>query len=88
MDWNVEKVEIDSLDDYRIRVFFKDGLSGLVEFRLSFFKGVFSHLVDPKAFAKVTVFDEVVTWPGHLDLAPDAMYDGIKNNGGLWVVGE
>ena len=86
MYWDIEKVEVDSLEDYRIKVFFVDGLTGLVQFNLSFFRGVFSHLVNPKDFAKVTVFDKVVTWPGHLDLAPDAMYDEIKNNNGLWVV--
>jgi len=87
MHWDIIKLEIVSLEDYKIKVFFKDGLSGEVKFNLPFFKGVFSHLVDTKNFAKVTVFDGVVTWPGHLDLAPDAMYDGIKDNHGLWVVG-
>jgi hypothetical protein len=87
MYWDVDKVEVNSLDNYRIKVYFKDGFSGLVEFKMSFFTGVFSHLVDPQAFAKVTVFDDVVTWPGHLDLAPDAMYDSIKANDGLWIVG-
>jgi Protein of unknown function (DUF2442) len=86
MYWDVIKVEIVDAYDYKIRVFFQDGLMGEVKFELNFFRGVFSHLVDPVAFAKVVVFDNVVTWPGHLDLAPDAMWHGIKNNNGLWIV--
>jgi hypothetical protein len=32
----------------------------------------------PVRFAEVRVTDGVVTWPGDLDLAPDAMYDEIR----------
>jgi hypothetical protein len=34
----------------------------------------------------VRVVDGVVTWPGELDLAPDAMHLAIKD-GGEWVLG-
>jgi hypothetical protein len=81
-------LRVEQTGDKRIKVYFHDGLCGEVEFRQPFFRGVFSHLVDPREFAKVCVFDGYVTWPGNLDLAPDAMYDKIKENGGLWVVGE
>jgi hypothetical protein len=46
---------------------------------------VFSPLRDPSRFAEVRVQDGVVTWPGGLDLAPDAMYDEIRRNG-QWVL--
>jgi hypothetical protein len=29
--------------------------------------------------------DGVVTWPGELDLAPDAMHDELQKNGG-WLL--
>jgi len=32
-----------------------------------------------------TVEDGVVTWPGNLDLAPEAMYDAIRAHG-RWTV--
>lgn len=40
--------------------------------------GVFEQLRDEKRFAEVYVRDGAVTWPGELDLAPDAMYDRIR----------
>ena len=35
--------------------------------------------------AQARVEDGFVTWPGDLDLAPDAMYQAIKNHG-EWVL--
>jgi hypothetical protein len=43
--------------------------------------GVFAPLRDPAFFARAAAKDGVVTWPGELDLAPDAMYDAIRANG-------
>jgi len=47
--------------------------------------GVFVALRDPAVFAQAYIEHGVVTWPGELDLAPDAMYDEIKANGS-WIV--
>lgn len=84
MYWDVTHVEV--IDDYAIRVRFKDGLEGDVRFGTGFFRGVFSHLTDPHRFRDVGVVGGVVTWPGELDLAPDAMHHEIKANG-TWHVG-
>jgi hypothetical protein len=35
--------------------------------------------------AQVSIDHGAVTWPGDIDLAPDAMYDEIKARG-IWVV--
>jgi hypothetical protein len=43
--------------------------------------GVFESLRDEKAFRAVAVTDGAVSWPNGLDLAPDAMYDAIKEAG-------
>jgi hypothetical protein len=43
--------------------------------------GVFAPLADPALFAQVFVEHGVVTWPGELDLAPDAMYTEVKQHG-------
>ncbi|MBI3902965.1 MAG: DUF2442 domain-containing protein [Nitrosomonadales bacterium] len=56
-----------------------------VRFMPGFFRGVFSHLSDPVKFRQVTVVGGAVTWPGELDLAPDAMHEEIKQRGGEWV---
>jgi hypothetical protein len=40
--------------------------------------GVFAALADPPHFAKVTLQYGTVSWPGDLDLAPDAMHAALQ----------
>ncbi|MYM68045.1 DUF2442 domain-containing protein [Pseudoduganella sp. FT55W] len=83
MDWDVTDVRVES--DYAIWVRFKDGVEGMVKFMPSAFRGVFSDLRSPAKFSLVSVVDGVVTWPGELDLAPDAMHEQILRHG-EWVL--
>jgi hypothetical protein len=43
--------------------------------------GVFERLRDRARFEQVGIAHGAVTWPGELDLAPDAMYDEIRSKG-------
>ena len=79
MQWDVTEIKL--AGEFAIAVRFKDGVEGVVQFLPSFFRGVFSHLREPSEFKKVMVVDGVVTWPGELDLAPDAMHDQLEKNG-------
>ena len=78
---NWEVIEAKVIEHGRLHVRFADGLEGQVRFLPSAYRGVFSRLLDPSEFAKVTVNGYFVTWPGELDLAPDAMYEAIATNG-------
>ena len=83
MYWDVVEV---SAEKYLIlSVRFADGLVGRVKFLPQRLKGVFAVLKDKEFFNKVFVDDGVVTWPGELDLAPDAMHAEIKKNG-EWIL--
>lgn len=82
MRWRVEHVQ--PLDGFRLRVRFVDGLEGVVDMSrrvVSPNAGVFAALADPVVFAQVFVEYGAVTWPGEIDLAPDAMYAEIKQCG-------
>lgn len=68
-----------------LHVAFADGTKGEVKFSPSHLKGVFEPLCDVDFFAQVRVEHGAVTWPGELDLAPDAMYDAIKLCG-VWIL--
>ena len=81
--WRVTEVKV--VDEFAIKVRFKDGLEGIIRFSPGFFRGVFSHLIDPKQFQTVSVENGAVTWPGHLDLAPDAMHQELKAHG-EWLI--
>jgi hypothetical protein len=80
--WNVAEVRF--LSGYRLHVRCADGNGGEVDLSKLIFgpnPGVFESLRDPARFAEVGIEGGAVTWPGDLDLAPDAMYDEIRAKG-------
>jgi hypothetical protein len=84
--WRVTSVT--PLLGFRLYVEFSDGTAGEVEMKRLINAqdaGVFVSLRDPETFKKVQVDNGAVTWPGEIDLAPDAMYDEIRANG-KWIV--
>ena len=79
--WRVTAVE--ALPGFRLRVAFADGLTGTVDMSRMVHSpkaGVFAALADPSLFAQVKLDLGAVTWPGELDLAPDAMHAAIQEH--------
>lgn len=76
-------IEVTPLLPGRLSVRFADGTAGMVEIAPSHLTGVFAPLRDPVMFAQVRVVDGFVSWPGEIDLAPDAMYAAIAAHG-VW----
>jgi len=64
---------------YRLFLRFADGLCGEVDVSYLTNKGVFKAWKKPGVFAQVRIDPEskTVTWPGPIDLAPDALYENI-----------
>jgi Protein of unknown function (DUF2442) len=86
MPWRV--LEAEALPGFRLRVRFVDGLQGTVDLShlvRSSTAGVFAKLADPELFSRVYVEYGAVTWPGEIDLAPDAMHAAIRRSG-EWVL--
>jgi hypothetical protein len=83
MYWDVASVK--PARHLALTVKFVDGLHGEVCFQPSHLTGVFESLKDEAYFNSVYVDHGVVTWPGELDLAPDAMHAAIKKRG-RWVL--
>jgi len=72
------------LPGYRLAVRFFDGVAGVVDMSalvLSPDAGVFGALADPHRFAEVFIEYGAVTWPGELDLAPDALHTELSASG-------
>ena len=83
--WSV--VAVTAMGGYRIRVQFADGITGEADLSRLIFSddaGVFQHLRDPLVFAEPYVEHGAVTWPGGVDLAPEAMHHAIVAEG-LWI---
>jgi hypothetical protein len=72
----IRVVSAESLPQYRLKVTFNDGVSGIFDVEPEQRGGVFLKLLDPKVFNAVTVNPDFgcVEWPGGIDLAPDAMH--------------
>lgn len=83
-------INVKPLTNYRLEVEFVDGTSGIVEMKqriMSRHAGIFANIRDVNVFNQVHLEHGVATWPGEIDLAPDAMHDAIKRNG-LWILKE
>jgi hypothetical protein len=84
--WRLTSVK--PLTEYQLAVEFIDGTRGVVKMKqqiMSQKAGVFSILKDIAIFNKVHLEHGAVTWPGEIDLAPDAMHDAIKQHG-IWIL--
>jgi Protein of unknown function (DUF2442) len=78
-------IEAKPIAPLTLSVVFADGMKGHVYFKLSHLTGFFTALADSNFFDQVYIEGGAVTWPNGLDLAPDAMYQNIKESGG-WVL--
>jgi len=79
MHWDVVSANVTNYLEFSI--VFADGLSGRVRLLPSHLHGVFEPLGDPAMFNRLFVIDGFVSWPGDIDLAPDAMYEAILRDG-------
>jgi len=76
--------QVSVLDNFSLQVRFFDGTSGTVDMSPLIHSptaGVFAVLADPDRFSQAYVELGTVTWPNGLDLAPDAMYAALKEEG-------
>lgn len=74
----------------RLRVTFVDGTVGEVDMtrflaHVRIRGTLFEQLRDPALFAQAAAVLGAVRWPNGTDLAPDAMYDAIRERGS-WVM--
>jgi Protein of unknown function (DUF2442) len=81
--WSIVRFEI--LANYKIQVLFADGTAGVADLAPRLTQGQlgdgFDPLCDEKFFSKAYLEHGALTWPGGIDLAPDAMYQRIRATG-------
>jgi len=76
MEWNV--IAVKPVAPLALEVELADGTVGQVRFEPSHLTGVLAALKAPFVFQQAHIDDGAVTWPGHVDLAPDAIYEAIN----------
>ena len=73
------------LSNHKIEVTFADGTFGTVDLAPRLSQGPlgdgFDALCDEHVFSQVFLDHGALTWPGGIDLAPDAMYQRIRSAG-------
>jgi hypothetical protein len=82
--WRVTEVTV--LGHFRLRLRFNDATEGIADLSALVRApnaGVFAALAEAAVFAQATVDPGAVTWPTGADLAPDALYDAIRESG-VW----
>lgn len=81
--WSIVRFKV--LPNFQIQVEFEDGTTGVADLSPRLSQGPlgdgFDPLCDPQAFAQVYLDHGALTWPGGIDLAPDAMYHRIRSAG-------
>jgi hypothetical protein len=80
--WRV--AEVTPLPNFTLEATFFDGTHGFVEMAgliIGNNAGVFAGLKDKTLFNQVYLEHGAVTWPGEIDLAPDAMHHEVKRKG-------
>ena len=72
-----DAVSAEYLEDYKLKIWFADGKSGIVDFTNYIRKGgIFGKLADLEIFKRFMVNQElgVITWDGEIDIAPETLY--------------
>lgn len=80
--WRVVAVRVRA--GFCLDVRFADGTEGVVDMAALLNgsdPGVFAPLRDAVRFGAVGIEHGALSWPGELDLAPDALYAAIKSHG-------
>jgi hypothetical protein len=81
--WSI--IHFTLLPDYKIEVSFADGTSGIADLAPRLSQGPlgdgFDPLCDEKLFSQAFLEHGALTWPGGIDLAPDAMYQRMRATG-------
>lgn len=73
-------VEAEYLGDYKIKLVFEDGKSGMVDLEASTKQGVFKELSDVNYFKQFYINRDLGTicWPHGQDIAPETLYENIQ----------
>jgi hypothetical protein len=71
---NPRIAQVETTDDYKLRLIFTNGEHGIYDCSGLLNFGVFKELGDKNYFKQVKVSDGTVVWPHEQDICPDTLY--------------
>ena len=71
--------DLETLDDYKLKLFFENGEIKIFDVRPFLEKGIFKELRDKELFKNVKVFLGSVKWQNGQDFCPDTLYIEAKS---------
>ena len=76
-------LKADYIEEYKIQVTFNKGESGIIDLRETICQDnrpIFKELIDTNKFRQFTVEFNTIVWENGLDLAPEYLYDFLKQS--------
>ena len=77
----IRVTDIEPRDGLKLKVFFNDGLSGVLDFSSLLTGAIFSALKDQGKFASATVRYGTIVWDGDIDMAPEYLHAKMVGEG-------
>ena len=73
----IRLTDAEYLGNFRVRLEFSDGASGIADFQGRLDGPIFKPLNDPDAFGRFELTDHTLQWPNGADFAPEYLRDLI-----------
>jgi hypothetical protein len=75
----MKAAQVEALNDYKIKIVFADGVSGIVDLTGLIQKGIFQKLKDIQFFKKVYTDGSSIAWSDELEIDIDNIYAEIQH---------
>jgi len=75
--WIVKATEVTALSEYKIKVVFDDGVSGIVDLEELIPKGIFRQLKDKSIFQNIYTDGSAIAWSDELEIDAANIYAEI-----------
>ena len=75
----MKAIEVKAIEEYKIKVTFDDGVSGVIDLSEIVQKGIFRQLKDKNAFQNVYTDGIAIAWSDELEIDADNIYAEILN---------